>query len=101
MKITAAEREEVAYEMYLETGGREAAQEKNKHLALVATQDLIEAGWDILTENMKHFGFETCEHALLELVIRKGQEVRIIRWQPYNNGWFTADGKHGNGIFKV
>lgn len=95
---TATEMEEARYEFWVMGGGREAGEAKHAELATEAQADLTDAGWDILTTAMKRHG-DCAEFPVQELVIRRLNVVRIIRWHTFNKGWMTADGQHGNRIF--
>lgn len=99
LNFTAAEIEESKYDAWGLSGGRESSEAKHEALATEAQVDLTDAGWDILTSTMKHHG-DCAEFPVQELVVRRLNVVRIIRWHTFNKGWFEADGRHGNGAFR-
>ncbi len=87
-------------EIWLMSGGPASSEAKHKALATDAKLELELHGWEIIQEKMAHHG-DCSEFPVMELVIRQLNVVRIVRWHTFNKGWFEADGKHGNGIFRL
>lgn len=98
-RLTTAEQDEAAYIAWIENGGPAKAQAKHDQLAVDAEPELTDAGWRILEKRMVMTTAQS--FYVVELVIRRAQVVRIVRWHTFNKGWFEADRPHGNGIFLV
>ena len=85
------ELEDAKYEIWLESDGPAQAEAKHQGLADATLADLENAGWHILGGNLIR-GFE---FRVTELVIRRGDDVRIVIWHPGNEEWFTSNGPGG------
>ena len=95
MTYSAAEREEAAYEMWVISGGRAARQQAELEAAHAAIVDLERKGYRVLSKEL----VSDVEFQVLEVVVRAGDELSILRWKPFNKGWM----KKGIGwsIFKA
>lgn len=96
-KYTPDEIREAEYEWWVISGGRMTAQAKAQSAASDAEHDLEAEGWKII-EVLPDYKTIEMEYGTRQLVIRRKRQLRIIRWYP-NQGWFGADGEHGNAIF--
>jgi len=83
-----SEIEDARYEIWLETGGPAKAEAKHHDLANAARGALLDDGWVILTNQVVK-GFE---FLVTEMVIRRGDDLRIVVWHPSNREWFTSNG---------
>jgi hypothetical protein len=98
-KYTEAEREEARYEMWVESGGRAKMADEHRELALKSVdEDIKPNGWKLLSyEVVTESG---SDFAVAELVIRRGNDLELIRWKPFNKGWMVKL-DHGWGIFNA
>jgi len=93
---TEAEREEARYEAWVMTGGREEARLKHAQLAEEVMKWVKGYGWTVLTQTMEREIGD--EFDLMTAVIRKGDKVKLIRWNTFNKG-FMEKLESGWGIF--
>lgn len=98
-KYTAAEREEIEYELWLMNDGPRKATEKHLKFAEESiVGELTENGWEVLhKELIKEFMMDT---KVLELVVRRRGEIKTLRWKPFNKGWMEKYESGGWGIFR-
>jgi hypothetical protein len=85
MKVTAEEIEEAKYELWLLSGGLE--QHENLHKFLAESSLYFMRGWRVLEHKLIDDLWH--EARLVEAVIRRGSEAKIIRWDAFNQGWMT------------
>lgn len=97
MCYTDEEREEAAYELWLIQGGPEKEQVKQQVAARLAIAEIeTKTSWRVLSEDMVREAFT--DYAVLEVVVRKGDQIRLLRWKPFNKG-FMEKLDYGWGIF--
>ena len=94
---TKAEVEEARYEMWVLAGGREKGRLANAQLAEASLKEVAEKGWKVLSQTMEKESED--EFELMTAVVRKGNEVKLIRWNAFNKGWMEKL-EYGWGIFK-
>ena len=97
-QFTEAELEDARYEIWLASGGPAKAQNKHAVLAQESIDnDLGPNGWKVLDEDMT----KTSGHdfAITELVVRRGNELKLIHWSAFNKGWMEKL-DYGWGIFR-
>ena len=91
MTYSQQEIEDAKYEIWLESDGPAKAEAKHSKLAYQARDALLADGWKVLTNaDVRAFEFQ-----VVELVIRRGDDVRIVIWHPGNEEWFTSNGPGG------
>lgn len=97
-KYTHEELNEARYELYLMSDEPKRDQDRHEGLADAALIDLERAGWKVLEKKMVREPFT--DFAVVEVVIRKDDQLKLIRWHPGNKGWFEKLSA-GWGIFKA
>lgn len=85
MTYSDAEREEAAYELWVISGGRASRQQAELEAAHASIVDLENKGYLVLSKELRCDASD--EFPVLEVVIRKGDELSILRWKPFNKGW--------------
>lgn len=95
--LTEEEREECLYERWIIAGGPAKAKTEHEALALASLDALREAGYAVLSQEMKCQPFRDVE--VVEAVVRKGDKLNLIIWQTFNRGWMTQSPGGGWVIF--
>jgi Iap family predicted aminopeptidase len=100
-KITAEEHEEYKYECWIMSGGREKQEKEHKELAEVSMIiDLESKGYEILSKKM----VRQCmaEYKTMEVVVRRGDNVKLLQWSTFNKGWMQVlPNNLGSSIFRA
>lgn len=99
-KYTKSEIEDAKYELWHLSGGPKKATEKHLELAEESIAgELTEAGWTVLRKDLvKPFMEDT---KVTELVVERGDELKKLRWKPFNKGWMEKYESGGWGLFRV
>ena len=93
-KITQQEREDARHEMWVVSGGRDIAERHNITLADASIAvELADAGWRVLERELidDHWN----EIRLVQVVVRRGDTIRMLKWQPFNKGWMFRSAPGG------
>lgn len=93
-RYTEEELEEIRYEKWLMSGGPDKARAEHQAAARASLAgEISEAGWSVLHSQAERW--ELSDYDVLEAVVRREMEVRIIRWKPFNRGWMTPSPSGG------
>lgn len=93
-RYTEANREEARHEAWIESGGPAKFTETHARLAFQYIA-LHMTDWTILS----HERIRENDAHVLEVVVRRGDDVRLIRWNSFNKGFMTNYGTVGWIIF--
>jgi hypothetical protein len=84
-KYTPEEIEEAKYEAWVLSGGPAKVTEREKKRAWeYVAQKLV--GWKTISFDMR-VDFDGVN--VLEAIVRRNDQVRLIRWKPFNGGFMT------------
>lgn len=95
--LTPDEQEEIAYEKWVIAGGPEKAKIEHEALARESLTVLEGAGFKVLSEELVREAAH--DFPVIEAVVRKGDELVLIRWQTFNRGWMQKMRSGGWVIF--
>lgn len=94
-----ADKDEAQYIGWIMTEGPARAEARNKELAEASIIELENAGYKVLSREMKRGFME--EYNKMEIVVRKGDAVKILQWNSFNKGWMQRAETGGSFIFKI
>lgn len=99
IEITEEDREAARYEIWIMNDGPAKATTKHKALAEQSIVEDLEAnGWDVLSKEIVKPLLE--DVSKYELVVRKKDMVKILRWNTFNKGWMEKSESGGWLIFR-
>ena len=98
IEITEEDREAARYEIWLLNDGPSKMTAKHKELAEISMKEDLEAnGFEILSKEITKPWME--DVSVYEVVVRKGDDLKILKWQTFNKGWMEKSQHGGWTIF--